>query len=496
MSTNFDARLGLDYSLDEKTTMGLLFTGYSNVWDMDAQNLGFERINSEQTDFEVLSGEKNQWTNLMANYNFSKQLDNGSLNFDIDYLYYVQDNPTDYNNTFRNSQGEIINQEIIRAEKETPVNIWVSRLDYTKTLSDKINFGAGLKMTISNLDNRVVVENLEDGRFVTDLQLSENASLAERIGGAYSNLNITFSEQTKLNLGLRYEYTDTRLSTIEDPDAVDLNYGNLFPTVFFMQKLNDNWTSQFSYGRRINRPAYNDLAPFVVFIDPNTFFFGNTALQPSFGDNYKVDFIYKKYLLSLQYNNESDAIASYQPTLLPGTNQQVFTSLNLDYRRSYVAMLSIPVTVTKWWDFRVNLMGTSRDILTLEGEQLGQDFFSLNGNMNFRLPGNFSAQIFGYHQTKSISGIAELSPITNISLGIQKKIGNNSSLRFSINNLFGYEYDVFTAENLALDYSTNTNYWFEPNIFRLSFSSSFGNEKLKSARRRNTGSEDIKQRVN
>jgi hypothetical protein len=54
------------------------------------------------------------------------------------------------------------------------------------------------------------------------------------------------------------------------------------------------------------------MAPFVIFIDPGTFFSGNPALKPAIGDHIKADYIYKKYLFSVSYNYNKDAIARFQ----------------------------------------------------------------------------------------------------------------------------------------------------------------------------------------
>ena len=496
ITTNLDARVGLDYTVNSKTTVGFLLTGFYNKWEMEAANSGFETLADSTTYFNIENLEQNEWTNLMGNFNLTQKINKGSLTFDLDYLYYKQQNPTDYINTFSDDQEQILAEEIIRASKETPVNIWVSKIDYAVPLNDKMKLDLGVKGTLSDLKNNVLVESNENGQFITDEQLSENALLEERIGAMYSALNISFTEKTKVNVGLRYEYTSTNLATAEEPDVVNLNYGSLFPTFFLLQKINDNWSTQFSYGRRITRPTYNDLAPFVIFIDPNTYFFGNTSLRPAFSHNLKADLSFKQYFFTLQYNQENDAIARYQPTLLEGTNQQVFTSMNLDNRKTFSAMLSIPITITKWWNIRTNIMGVSREVVTTRQETLSANYVQLFGNMNFSLPLDFSIELSGFYRSELITGISKVSALSNLNLGIQKKLNTTSTLRFSFNNIFGYEYDVFTAEGLIQDYSTNTNYRYEPRIVRLTYSASFGNHKLKSARRRNTGSEDIRSRVN
>ena len=289
ISTNLNGRVGMDYSLSKKTTLGAFINAYSNKWDMTAVNSGFETLDGQTTQYNIGITEVNHWKSLMSNVNLAHKIEGGDLTFDIDYIRYHQDNPSTYLNRFEDAENQLLDEENIQASKDTPVEVWVSRIDFSKNLNDKLKFSAGIKGIMSDLSNEVMVENESSGRFAIDESLSENARLKEQIGALYTALDINFSENTKLNLGLRYEYTDANLSTATQQNLVDQTYGSLFPTLFLLQKIDENWSLQGSYGRRIYRPTYNDLAPFVFFMDPTTYFFGNTQLQPAFSNNYKVD---------------------------------------------------------------------------------------------------------------------------------------------------------------------------------------------------------------
>lgn len=496
IATNFNGQIGLDYSVNPNLVLGTFVSGFINDWDMNASNQGVEERATSSSTFKINTTEKNQWSHMMANFNLEQKMKNASLNFDLDYLYYQNENPTGYQNIFFNEAGQFTKEEFIRASKETPVDIWVSRLDYSININKNIQVELGTKGTFSNLKNNIQLERLENDIYITDDQLSENASLSEEILAVYSSINWALSSKTQINAGLRYEYSSTNLDTRTQSNLVDLNYGKLFPTIYWSQELNKDWSTNLSYGRRITRPTYNDLAPFVIFFDPNTYFFGNSALLPSFTDNVKLDFKYKTYTLSFQYNHERDAIAPYQPTLLEGTTQQVFTSLNLDYRDTYTALLSVPFKLTKWWNIRINTLGAIRKIATKQDENLSEEYIRINGNSSFTLPEGFAIDVSGFYQTESIWGIAKLSPFGNLSLGIQKKISDTSKLRFTFDNIFGFDYDVFTAQGLRQPYATSTNYLYEPRIFKLTYSNLIGNNKLKSSRTRRTGSEEMKGRVN
>src|SRR6185369_8245469 len=96
-------------------------------------------------------------------------------------------------------------------------------------------------------------------------------------------------------------------------NIVDRKYGRLFPSIFFTRRLDDKNSINFSYSRRITRPTFKDMAPFVIFIDPYTFFSGNSGLQPAFSDVYKIDYLLKNFVFSVSYTKEDGSIANFQP---------------------------------------------------------------------------------------------------------------------------------------------------------------------------------------
>ena len=497
VSTNFNGKLGFDFQITEKLVIGTFVSAFFNEWDMKARNVGFESSTLSPTiNFTSNNTELNRWTNLSGNFNILYNLtEKSKINFDIDYLYYDNENPTTYNNDFFGASNNLTSTQDIRATKDTPINIWVGRVDYENKINEKMKLEFGAKGTFSSLDNNVDIQELVSGQFIRDDELSEFSDLTEQILALYGTFNYSINDKTDLNLGLRYEHTSTDLSSLSEGQVLDLNYDNLFPTVFLSRKLTEKSKLIFSYGRRITRPAYNDLAPFVIFLDPNTFFFGNTALQPATSDNLKLDYSVKKTIISFQYSHESDAIARYQPVVLDN-GQQVFTSFNLDFRDTYSLSISQRFSFFNWWNGSLNLLGVHRQANTQDNQSVQTNYLRINGNQTFKLGKNWSFETSGWFQTEREGGFSTLSNIGNITLGIQKKFSNNSKLSLTLNNVFGFEYDVFTTEDLNVNYFTNTNYSYEPRIFRLSYSFVFGNEKLKGKRNRKTGSEDIKRRVN
>ena len=142
-------------------------------------------------------------------------------------------------------------------------------------------------------------------------------------------------------MGLRFEHTNSNLGTEKEKDIIDRHYGRLFPSFFLTHTIDENNTAGFSYSRRITRPTFWNLAPFVIFMDPNTYFSGNPGLQPSIGDNINLNYTWKKKILSVALSYEADPITNFSKYQHP-VNQPERTCIFQINRPSYKSRKAIP----------------------------------------------------------------------------------------------------------------------------------------------------------
>lgn len=273
----------------------------------------------------------------------------------------------------------------------------------------------------------------------------------------------------------------------------------MFPTLFLSQKINDNNSFNFSYSRRITRPSFNDLAPFVIFVDPNTFISGNPALQPSVSDAVKVDYVFKNFISSVTYTYEQNIIARSQTKVNPATNKQYISAENLTSQKILNLTFSLPVTATKWWKMQNNLSAGWQQIhafynnAPISLQQLSFEGFS---SQNFTLPKDISVELSGFYVSGGLSGRSIFKPIYALNFGIQKKISDKSgTLRFGVDNILNSlkfkAYQNFPEYNLV----SRKNIKFASTLFKLTYTCNFGNSVLKSQRDRTTGSEEERSRI-
>ncbi|MBT8234044.1 MAG: TonB-dependent receptor, partial [Bacteroidia bacterium] len=289
---NHNIRLGVDYELSDNTIVGLLFGAYNNRWAMDANNFGMTTINNTlDSKLSLVNDEVNEWKHFMSNINIEQKIgSSGKLNLNLDYLLYEDDNPTNYTTEFFDADDVLLKLEETRSRKLTPINIKVGQVDYSNTINENINFLTGFKIASSEFTNDVSVEIKENNEWNFIDQFTNESDLKENILAAFASVDFKIKDKNTFKAGLRYEHTDSKLNTIKEGSVVDRQFGALFPSIFYSRKINDEQSLNLSYSRRITRPTFNDMAPFAIFLDPNTFFFGNASLQPAIANNYKVDY--------------------------------------------------------------------------------------------------------------------------------------------------------------------------------------------------------------
>ena len=502
---NHGIRTGLDFQASHKTIVGLLLWGNDNKWTMDAVNGSLETINGGPNAFvELLTTERNQLENFGANVNVRHDFkEDGFVSFDLDYLKYNIENPTNYINSFFDGDNNLLKEETTSSNKTTPINITVGKVDYSNQVSDRVKLETGMKATFSDFDNDVVVGMLQGGNLIEDTDLTNFSNLKERILAAYGSLHYSITDKTSLQLGLRYEHTDSELVSDTQGVVVDRSFGELFPTLYLSHKVNDDLGYNVSYSRRITRPTFNDLAPFVIFLDPTTFFAGNPSVQPAISNALKFDVNYKSMLLSAQYSIENGTISRFQSRFDQENERLVFGAENLDRTKIFSLTLGVPINFTNWWKMQNNLTFLNTQVAhTFEsGWQLfKQNTFNINSTQTFSLNENLSAEINLSYSSPTINsflGTGVLKDLYSLNLGVQRKIGKKGgTLSLKLNDALNtMKWSVVTdipEENI----NTRNTFDIFNRTLLVSYAQSFGNSKLKSARQRGTGSEEEKLRVN
>ena len=499
---NHNARIGLDYDVTDKTIMGVLLNAYDNKWSMNAFNESFNAENGIPISYVNLDNhEINHWKHFGLNYNIKHNFTADKyISFNIDYLNYKDNNPNDYIIYYYDANNTYLYNKLAKSTKLTPIKTLVTNVDYSDKLTEKLKLETGLKATFSKFDNAVSVQNFEENSWVIDPTLTNESNLNEKIFAAYSALDYKLNKNTSMKFGLRYEYTDSQLDTKTKGRVVDRQYGKIFPSFFLNRKFNDNLNMNFSYSKRITRPTFNDLAPFVILLAPNIFISGNAALQPAISNSVKYDINYKSIILSFQYTNEDSSIASFQEHIDEATGRLIFDASNLEYTKTFAVTLGLPIKIKNWWRMQNNLNLIKQKVKGLyldEPVLLSIVYFSANTTQSLKFSDSYSFEISAFYNSPSIFGTAKYNEVYGVNLGVEKKLAEKGgNLKFSINDLLNSIKYVGGTDLPDQNIKTYNVFDFSNRTFTLTYSRNFGNNKMKSARERSTGAEEERKRVN
>jgi hypothetical protein len=415
-----DGQAGIDYEISKKTIIGALVSGNYRNWNMVSNNSADVSNNRKlDTAVRVVNNELHTTSNVGININLQHTFKpDEKLTVNVDYLNYQDNNPNTYANGYYNGAGDFLYNENVESSKKTPLTFWVGAADYSKKLSAKVDMEAGVKGTVSRLNNDVQVATLFQNEWLKDPSLSGFHNLHESIGAAYSTFSLALDSSTSIKAGLRYEYTNSNLSSPTQKNIVDRHYGNLFPSLFILRTINDKSSVNFSYSRRIWRPGFSALAPWVIFLDPKTFQTGNPALQPSITDALNASYTFKNKILSLGYSYTADPI-TYQPRVDEASNKLITALTNAKSNRDFNINLSLPFKITNWWNMQNNISGywSQSNAFYKASVQTENTSFSVNATQTFSLPKDISLELSGFYYSAAIGDYTRMIQLVHLILG-------------------------------------------------------------------------------
>ena len=209
---------------------------------------------------------------------------------DLRYLDYWEQSDQLYTQKSQYADGTAFpeNTLIQKALNDEYERQWILQADYTNPLGKDGKIETGLRTSFRDMTNDyTVTQQQADGGFSVIPGLQNIFVYNENISAAYlilGNKKNKFSYQ----FGLRGELTDIQTELKQTQEKNPRNYANLFPSAHFTYAVNPNSSFQLGYSRRVRRPTYNELSPFVTFSDNRNFFSGNPNLNPEFTNSFDL----------------------------------------------------------------------------------------------------------------------------------------------------------------------------------------------------------------
>jgi outer membrane receptor protein involved in Fe transport len=494
-SPNF--RAGADVFLGRKSTLGFLTTGfYSNNEGSNFSRILFSNggpgSDSSLLAFNALP-ENRRWNTYNLNYQY---LDSTGIeiNLNTDYSLFASTTENNLTNNFFNREEQAYRTNTNLFTTRNRIGIYTLKGDFIKTFPSKAKFETGFKTYFVDTDNDFRgVSNYDTYR-----EQANRFNYNENVAAAYASYAFKLNK-FGFQAGLRVENTrvkgisrDVSENRINNPDS---SYTNLFPSAFFTYDLAPNHLLKLAYGRRINRPSFQDMNPFEYFVDQYTSERGNPYLKPQYVNNYEITYAYMEgATLTFSYAKTNDffSLITHQ------TGSQVYlTTENIGSFGNMNINLNLPVPIAKWW-FCYTWLGAFRNTFagSLPEGPLDVTQWGFHGymNHNFTINKTWGAEISGVYDAPTKKVIFNDAASGSLNVGVRMRLLNGKSyLKVGYNDLLKTQRwrSNVNFGNMRFDVLRT---W-ESQQLTVNFSYRFGGADVKGARNRSFAGEDEQGRI-
>ncbi|TDH28602.1 TonB-dependent receptor [Segetibacter sp. 3557_3] len=508
-------RFGFDYFLDNRNTISLtqnLVNGKFTNNEDQQQEYYNAAMALQQTGTRTSMGNNGfnrSGTQLVYTHKFANP--GQQLSADLNYNKGSGNELTNILNAYRAAGGGPSKAaERVRNTGDNENTQFTAQVDYVNPIGENAKFEAGGRAFIQ--DNGNIFEAFSIGQTgnTTRLPLSNHYQFKETVNAGY----VTFSNKiNKLSYqaGLRAEISKLDGEIVDKGQKFGYSYPSdfkriwdgLFPSMFITQSLGENEDLQLNYTRRIRRPDFRQLNPFINFNDPVNLRQGNPALRPEFTNSFEVN--YNKnhksgnFLAAVYYRNTVGDITEYSDTLTTAQYQQLnnaaidsnailSTFINSRSQNRWGADITLQQTIAKNLEIVPNISLQYRKVnAVVNNTALNNEGFSWEGKliMNYKIEApkswlfsNLGFQLTGEYESPEVIPQGRRKEQYSVDFALRKDMFKNKSgtLTFSVN-------DVFNSNRFGTIYETENFYqdsyrrW-NVRSFRLTFSYRFGDSNF------------------
>ena len=500
-------KVGFDYNFTKKDVAGIVVTGSINPWK-NWQD-GFSNLRDVDghinTTFLSDAYNANKSRNINTNFNYKHVFDSigREISVDVDYGYYRSDG-TNFLTTEIFDPGNVQRGSTIFLEGNLPseIKIYTAKTDYVHPFSKTTKLEAGLKTSFVNTDNNVLYRRDVGTGWEVDRQRSNHFVYKENVNAAYAIITSTI-KKWEFTGGLRVENTLASGTQMLNDSSFKRRYTNLFPNAGVVYSVNEKNQLSFAYSRRIRRPNYQDLNPFIFFLDSLTYGQGNPYLQPELSNRVEVSHTYNKFLTITFNFTETNSII----TELIKQNTEKRTTFQTKENFSQMQQFGFSMTanrkLTQWWNLNVyagvfnnQYTGLYNDGIENLPVKILVTGFTGNLSNSFTFAKTWTAEISGWFNSNPSEGLLIARSMGAMNIGLSKqlwkkkatvKVGLRDILRTA--NFKGY------SRYADVDLNVFNDRRMDNRQFSISFSYKFGKNNIDPARRRSGGASEEQSRV-
>ncbi len=374
--------------------------------------------------------------------------------------------------------------------------------DYNHPFTKDIMLSCGLKASLnstSSTSEKYTLDTTIDNYYPNARQY-DAFNFIKEVYAAYASLSFPINKNYGMKLGLREEAT--HLSYPQDSLASVLYYF-LSPSAVLSRNLKNNANIRLSYSRRIQRPGFSQLNPYVVAADPANLSQGNPNLQPqkihSFELSYYKSFEKGNSIYASGFYRYSDfdwqGFTTFYPAFTVGDttyrNASLATTINAGIQQIGGIYASGTIAFTQKLELRFGFGGNEKYVESnLKG---GTPKNSLNWRMNANATYKFSKTTTAeaYYTYNSVRYEVQGKYPDNYyyNLGFRKQFKENkASLSIYTSSPFN-TYMEQTTYISGANFNTVSTRKYVQMVFNISFYYKFGKIEFKETRNESSENE-------
>jgi ferric enterobactin receptor len=501
-------RVSLDYFATKKTSFSVGGMFGSGKFSPSENILITNSVNDIKTLSERISENERKFKPKGLQLGFKQTFNKAGEELTADFNFFGGKNNGlgIYNTNYMDQSGQISGQQIQRNLSTGTNQFMTFQTDYVRPLKNNGSLETGLRAQVNSLNN--VNENtlkaVGSDIYKNISAASTNYDSKNSVYAAYISVSGKVKNAFSYKTGLRAESSAYEGKLLNTGDKFSNNYPlSLFPSIFLSKDLTKTDQLQVSLTRRVNRPNFFQLIPFIDYSDSLNITRGNADLVPEFTTSGEVSYSKSKgtatFLTSVYYKHTNNLITRYlnqETNPITGKIDLINTFINANSSDNYGVEFTFTNKIKKWWDFTANLNMYNSKINTdnIENSTSQSGLWTAFGkiNNNITLKNKWVLQISGDYQGKSNMPVTQsqgfgppmsqaqsssqgyIEPFYGVDLAIKKSFLKNdlASLTLAFNDVFK------TRGNTQVSYGEGFNQSYyrltNPQMIKLNFSFRFG----------------------
>ena len=185
----------------------------------------------------------------------------------------------------------------------TPTNITL-QTDYFKNLSKngRVEFGLKAFSRWNSFSSHFYDKDTMSNQWLINPKYSNDLEYKEYIYSTYLMYSDSLMKKLYYKIGVRMEYNTSELIQKSTNENSNANYLFPFPFLLIKYPINATQNIALSLTRRVTRPIYSQLNPYIVVIDQITYETGNQHLVPEIVDKLEFNHSWVKDKFQLRSN--------------------------------------------------------------------------------------------------------------------------------------------------------------------------------------------------